>query len=64
MKRTPWFDAMKDKPVRVGWYEFKFMGWPRVTGRLQWNGLNWLGSTGWPFYVLPGDKWRGLAEKP
>jgi hypothetical protein len=65
MKRTPWFDAMKDKPARVGLYEFRFHGWPSsAVGRLKWDERNWSGSTNWPFLVLPGDKWRGLAEKP
>jgi hypothetical protein len=61
MKRTPWFDAMKDKPARVGRYEFWVVG-GRIF-RTWWDGGVWL-DEGWPVAALPGDKWRGLAEKP
>jgi hypothetical protein len=57
MKRTPWFDAMKDKPARVGEYEFRFIG--IGVRRVLWKGA-W--RTGLPIFL--GDKWRGLAEKP
>jgi hypothetical protein len=56
MKRTPWFDAMKDEPAYVGEYEFTYCGMLR-SGFVFWNGIRWMTM------VIPGDKWRGLAEK-
>jgi hypothetical protein len=65
MKRTPWFDAMKDKPARVGWYELKLVDLIGIRGLrdMRWDGDAWL-LEGWQVSMIPGDKWRGLAEKP
>lgn len=58
---TPWFNAKKHKPARVGWYDFYDSLWGNVY-RLHWDGKNWSITEGLNFEIYVGDKWRGLME--
>lgn len=66
-KLTPWID-WPTKPVRVGWYDVRV----RIAGvwlktRLRWNGRRFVdvqGRNNPLMPLMPGDQWRGLAEKP
>lgn len=63
-KRTPWFNAIKEPPVRIGWYEFYDSLWGAVFC-MYWNGKNFCGAVGRSSAsVYSGDKWRGLANEP
>lgn len=66
MKRTRWFKASKEYPVRIGVYETKCRlecGAP--INRLYWDGIGWL----WPDTMKESsfggtcDFWRGLLEE-
>lgn len=58
-KRTPWFNAMKRPPVRVGWYELDLgYAYPAL---YYYDGIDWVNPfTKAPMFLYPGDKWRGL----
>lgn len=63
MKFTPWFDAIDQRPVRVGEYDYMCL----FTGlhRFWWNGSNWGSVDNGDFYaIVPycGDKWRGVLR--
>jgi hypothetical protein len=64
-QRTPWFDAVSVDPRHSGWYE---VSWPLGERCLYLVGLGWFEhvSDTSPSLVFPwpGDKWRGLANKP
>lgn len=70
-KLTPWFD-WPTAPLRVGWYDIRFRqlseGAPTEeyedVGRFNWNGARFVSATGFSLGLIPGDQWRGLAEKP
>jgi hypothetical protein len=59
-----WFSAQTDKPIRKGDYPFRLCveGTHHVT-KMHFDGERWIGSTGRPFSVLPGDQWAGLDKK-
>lgn len=72
MKRSPWFSARTQPPVRPGVYEYAIANqFPcvgvRVADRLTWTGERWE-DRAYPMAVTitpwPGDMWRGLAEPP
>jgi hypothetical protein len=73
MKRSPWFSARTQPPVRPGVYEYAIANrFPWVAGgavadRLTWTGAQWE-DRAYPIAVTiivwPGDMWRGLAEPP
>jgi len=62
---TPWFSALRVKPVRKGFYEVK----SRVVcaNKRYWDGSAWrlnLGGLQSIFGLYDNDKWRGLAKDP
>lgn len=60
---TPWFDALKHKPVYSGWYEFQFGAMPIHQRRFvggQWQTLTGVGGV---LKIEPGDRWRGLVKE-
>lgn len=61
---TEYFDATTVKPVRVGRYQYamKLDDGKRYLAARDFDGERWLGITGKPFYVMPGDLWRGLTR--
>lgn len=69
MKKTPWFSALHEPPVRAGWYECRNA--PDATDHAlramrHWNGRNW--STTFServrtiFGQFAGNQWRGLKK--
>ena len=57
MKVTPWFSAVTEPPVRVGYYEFK----DALTGRIEltyWDGDEWCNIGA----LFEKDRWRGLLK--
>jgi hypothetical protein len=62
MKKTPWFDARKYKPIRVGTYEFYDSLW-NSTWFIYWDGKRWPWTGNGTGELYKGDKWRGLTEK-
>jgi hypothetical protein len=68
MKKTSFFPAAIN-PVRVGTYEVVFQGnSDENVVLIKWVGTRWttLGgrSTEFGDPNYPGDRWRGLAERP
>ena len=61
VKLTPWFDAKKHKPVRVGMYEF-YDSLRKKTVRARWGGEYWTWDGGWRWSTWVGDKWRGVMK--
>jgi hypothetical protein len=67
MKKTPWFNAKKYKPVRNGWYEGVCKYGEFIPGaRFYWNGKTWSMKAGSKRQVctfgVSCDSWRGLTE--
>lgn len=60
---TIWFDAVKTKPVREGWYEFITCGSLMMLGgeMREFRGGKWRSKSGGAFNTYWGDKWRGIA---
>lgn len=56
---TPWFNAITQKPVRRGLYEFKDALWKQRL-MVLWNGRAWTWLNKKPFSACNGDKWRGI----
>jgi hypothetical protein len=58
-----WHDALTVKPSRKGEYPFLMCveGTQHRT-KIKWDGVRWIGSTGYPLTVLPGDKWAGFTK--
>jgi hypothetical protein len=70
MKTTPWFEAGKENPVRVGVYQVSYCNGTRYK---EWNGARW----GWSCYTphsaeLESEfkyaaqncfQWRGLLKE-
>jgi len=63
MKKTPWFNAFKHKPVRIGLYEFYDSLWGKIE-MMYWNGKYWTWDDGVHWSLYSGDKWRGLLTPP
>ena len=63
MKRTPWFDALKYKPVRPGNYEFYDSVVESVWSNVYWNGKRWPWQHNGDESLYKGDKWRGLTKE-
>lgn len=64
---TPWFDAFRNPPARIGWYDY--IGWLLDPGlRLYWNGHHWgywmgPGRSNWVHNAeVPTDRWRGKTQ--
>jgi hypothetical protein len=62
MKRTPWFDATEQKPVRVGHYEF-YDPYANRIDLVYWDGLYWPWQSRYDIRIYKGDKWRGLTKE-
>jgi hypothetical protein len=68
---TPWFTAVTQPPVRVGWYECRNSPdrADQDGGRRYWNGKRWLERgprskpVGFGTWTLD-NQWRGLREEP
>lgn len=59
-KRTPWY-PIRVKPVRVGWYEYKYDELIGFT-EARWDGHAWHFEDDSVLIPLLGDKWRGLTR--
>lgn len=65
MKLSPWWDAIRQPPVHVGWYDVMFSHQRRFTGyRSYWDGNGWKSKHGQYFWFShTGDKWRGVLRE-
>ena len=64
MKLTPWFPA-DVKPVRVGFYQRKYVAREFTDLPDYWDGENWYCGTLYGVESFPSKplrEWRGLAE--
>ena len=62
MKRTPWFNAKTQPPVRDGWYEVRCKYGLRFE-RAYWSGRGWIGSDAkFACFGASCDSWRGLLK--
>ena len=64
MKRTKWFSAVDELPVREGLYEvrFKDLGWGYVNSRAHWDGDGWREHHIADFGFCEHDQWRGQLK--
>ncbi len=69
MKLSPWWDAVTQPPVHLGWYQ---VDWPDrpdngVADYWLWDGEDWYMQDGndllWAGDSEPGDKWRGVLRE-
>lgn len=71
MKMTPWFCALKQPPLRVGWYLCRnspAAGCDALKYRRYWNGRHWLANGPRTRRVAFGtwtdaNEWRGLTQR-
>lgn len=69
-KVTPWF-ARSVKPVRKGFYDYKYCHSGDYTFNARWTGARWLiydkaypNANGEVIASSARDEWRGLAADP
>lgn len=66
MKLSPWWDAVTQPPVHVGWYEIRFKQSNERGIRHWWDGHVWRVSpsgSALKFFGACGDQWRGVLRE-